>query len=476
MIPIKGRVPTRLALSNAMGSIAYGIKDNGFSTFLLLFYNQVLGMEARLVSFALLIALVFDGFLDPIIGHLSDRTRTRWGRRLPWLYVSAIPLGLAWYLLWTPSGKPSFLVLVASAVLVRALVACVEVPSNALVPEITRDYDERTRLVRYRYLFGWAGGLLMLMLAYQVFLAGNMLGTEGYRNYGITGAILITGSVLISAVAQHRWVAVPALHSAGKQQSLRSAFADIRECLFHPAFVILLGAIALGYTAQGITFSISNYLYLYVWKFSPLAFQFYPWVLFASVIGAFLIVGPLQKRWGKRTVAIGGALLGMVLWVIPLVARSFLLAPGSGVSGLSTFVLFGFILASNMTSVISMISISSMVPDVVEASEEQTGRRSEGTFVAGGLFASKCATGVGIFVTGLILEFAGMPHKATPATVAPLVIDRLSLTYAAILVVLAIAIAAVLRQFPISRSDHEARLVTLDAATRGDPDASGMHR
>ena len=476
MIPIKGRVPTRLAIFNATGSIAYGIKDNGFSTFLLLFYNQVLGMEARLVSFALLIALVFDGFLDPIIGHLSDRTRTRWGRRLPWLYVSAIPLGLAWYLLWTPSGKPSFLVLVASAVLVRALVACVEVPSNALVPEITRDYDERTRLVRYRYLFGWAGGLLMLMLAYQVFLAGNMLGTEGYRNYGITGAILITGSVLISAVAQHRWVAVPALHSAGKQQSLRSAFADIRECLFHPAFVILLGAIALGYTAQGITFSISNYLYLYVWKFSPLAFQFYPWVLFASVIGAFLIVGPLQKRWGKRTVAIGGALLGMVLWVIPLVARSFLLAPGSGVSGLSTFVLFGFILASNMTSVISMISISSMVPDVVEASEEQTGRRSEGTFVAGGLFASKCATGVGIFVTGLILEFAGMPHKATPATVAPLVIDRLSLTYAAILVVLAIAIAAVLRQFPISRSDHEARLVTLDAATRGDPDASGMHR
>ena len=316
----------------------------------------------------------------------------------------------------------------------------------------------------------------MLMLAYQVFLAGNMLGTQGYRNYGITGAILITGSVLISAVAQHRWVAVPAVRSAGKQQGLGSAFADIRECLSHPAFVVLLGAIALGYTSQGITFSISNYLYLYVWKFSPLAFQFYPWVLFASVIGAFLIVGPLQRRWGKRTVAIGGALLGMVLWVIPLVARSFLLAPGSGVSGLSTIVLFGFILVSNMTSVISMISISSMVPDVVEASEQQTGRRSEGTFAAGGLFASKCATGVGIFVTGLVLEFAGMPHKATPATVAPPVIDRLSLTYAAIVVVLAISIAMVLRLFPITRSDHEARLAALDAAARGNPDALGTHR
>lgn len=464
MTPLKGRVPLRLALSNAVGSIAYGVKDNGFSTFLLLFYNQVLGMEARLVSFALLIALVFDGFLDPIIGHLSDRTRTRWGRRLPWLYLAALPLGAAWYVLWTPSGKPSFLVLVASAVLVRALVACVEVPSGALVPEITRDYDERTRLVRFRYLFAWAGGLLMLTLAYQVFLAGNLLDPQGYRSLGLAGAILISGSVLISALAQHRYVAAPTIGAVSKSVGTGSAFSDIRECLTHPAFVILLGAIALGYTGQGITFSISNYLYLYVWQFSPLAFKIYPAVLMFSVIGAFMTVQPLQRRWGKRAVAIGGALLGMSMWVVPLIMRPFVVQPGSGIAGAWVIVLFGFILVSNMSSVISMISISSMVPDVVEASEEQTGRRSEGTFVAGGLFASKCATGVGIFATGLILDFAGMPEKATPANVAPLVIDRLSLTYAGMIFVLALGIAVILRRFPINRADHEARLAALDAA------------
>ena len=97
MTPIEGRIPTRLAFFHGLGSIAYGVKDNGFSTFLLLFYNQVLGMEARTVSFVLMVALIFDGFLDPVIGHLSDRTRTRWGRRLPWLYAAAIPLGIAWY-------------------------------------------------------------------------------------------------------------------------------------------------------------------------------------------------------------------------------------------------------------------------------------------------------------------------------------------------------------------------------------------
>lgn len=82
MIPIEGRVPTRTATFAGLGSVAYGIKDNGFSTFLLLFYNQVLGMDARLVSLALLIALVFDGLVDPLVGHASDRTRTRFGLSL----------------------------------------------------------------------------------------------------------------------------------------------------------------------------------------------------------------------------------------------------------------------------------------------------------------------------------------------------------------------------------------------------------
>ena len=137
--------------------------------------------------------------------------------------------------------------------------------------------------------------------------------------------------------------------------------------------------------------------------------------------------------------------------------------------------LFGFIFVSNMFSVTSMISISSMVTDVVEASEEQTGRRSEGTFTAGGLFASKCATGIGIFTTGMLLEFAGMPEKAVPGQVAVEVIDRLALTYSAIIFVLALAVMAVLRRFPISRADHEARLAALDAAARLDPEATGAH-
>ena len=473
MTPIAGRVPTRLALFNGLGSVAYGIKDNGFSTFLLIFYNQVLGMDARLVSLALLIALVFDGLIDPVFGHLSDRTYTRWGRRLPWLYLAPVPLAIAWVFLWSPVGAPSFGYLLLTAICVRAAVGACEVPSSALVAEITRDYDERTRILRFRYLFAWGGGLLMLLLAYGVFLPSSMLAREGYREFGIAGAVLMLGSVLISAWGQHSTIAhYPA--KIPEKTTLGGSAAEILSCFRQPAFVVVLLSIVAAVTSTGITFSISNYLYLFVWQFSPGAFRIYPFLLFASVIGSFFLAGPLHKRWGKRDTGVASALIGTVFWIAPLLLRHFGIWPADG-SNAATGSLFAFAFVSNMASVISSISIWSMVADVVEVAEQETGRRSEGTFAAGAFFASKCSTGLGIFVTGFLLSFAGMPQGAKPGMVDAAVVDRLALSYAGVVALLGITVALILRRFPITRADHEARLAMLDAAARADPDAGGMH-
>ena len=118
--------------------------------------------------------------------------------------------------MWSPPegmGGYIFLYLVVIAILVRTLLSCCEVPSVALVPELTQDYDERTLLMRFRYLFGWAGGLLMLFLAFGVFLvpdeghAVGQLNPEGYWAYGLTGGALIAVAVLFSAAMQHKRVA-----------------------------------------------------------------------------------------------------------------------------------------------------------------------------------------------------------------------------------------------------------------------------
>ena len=185
----QGPVPLRIKLIQGVGAMAFGVKDSGFSFFLLIFYNQVLGMDAGLVGLALALALLVDAVADPFIGYFSDRTYTKWGRRLPWLYIAPWPLAIMWVILWSPpTGEaPSFLGLLGIAVGVRVLLSACEVPQVSLLPEITADYDERTTLFRYRYLMGWGGGILMMVLAYTVFMRGpdGILEPEGYVGFGI---------------------------------------------------------------------------------------------------------------------------------------------------------------------------------------------------------------------------------------------------------------------------------------------------
>lgn len=465
-------LPWRLRLFHGMGSMAYGIKENGFSTFLLLYCNQVLGMDPVLVGYALLIALLIDGVADPLIGYLSDRTVTNWGRRLPWLILASVPLGIVWAFLWSMQTAPSFWELVAIAVAVRLLVSCCEVPSLSLVPELTKDYDQRTTLLRYRYLFSWGASMLISFLAYGVFLKDGPLAAEGYQAYGLFGAAMIAGTVLISALGQKQWAAVRPPPPANPF-SIRSAFAELIECFSHRAFLILLLGGALAYTSQGITFSMANYLYSYVWRFTPQQFQIYTVVLLLSVIACFIVLPRWHARWGKRETAVVTAVLGAAFWVAPFLLKVAGLWPEVG-SLASTLGVFSLFFICNVFSVAAMVSGTSMMADVVEASEEQTGRRNEGVFFAGNFFMTKCTTGIGILVTSQLLAFAGISQKVKPEDVPIEVIDKLSLAYCGAVILFAIAMASVVRRFPITRADHEARLAKLGAA-RINPDADGMH-
>ena len=84
------------------GSIAYGIKDNAFAYFLLFVYVQVFGLAPDLAGLAILIMLIFDAISDPLIGYISDNTKSRWGRRHPFMYGSIIPVSLTFFLIWDP--------------------------------------------------------------------------------------------------------------------------------------------------------------------------------------------------------------------------------------------------------------------------------------------------------------------------------------------------------------------------------------
>ena len=153
-----------------VGSVAYGVKDNGFSYMLLIYYNQVLGLPASWVGAGLMVALIVDAFSDPLVGYFSDNLHAKWGRRHPFMYAAALPTTVAFYFLWNPPGglSPSelFAYFVVVSIAVRTCLTFYEIPSTSLVAELTDDYDERTSMLSFRYFFGWWGGLSMAVLAY----------------------------------------------------------------------------------------------------------------------------------------------------------------------------------------------------------------------------------------------------------------------------------------------------------------------
>ena len=463
------RLPRQLKVLHGLGSVAYGIKDNGFSVFLLIFYNQVMGLDAGVVGTVIMAALIFDAFADPIIGELSDRTQSKWGRRLPWLYAAAIPLGISWMLLWHPPEMSDNMLVVwlfCTAVLVRTLVSMCEVPSIALVPELTGDYDERTRLMRYRYLFGWGGGLLILILAYGVFFAGPKGVTDigGYNAYALCGALLIVGAVLISAIGQHKYVA---RQSPPPQPNLgiKHALAEMRATLSNRAFLWLVSAALFGLINQGITFALSNYLLAFLWQLATSEMLIYALILFASMIVAFIIVPPVSARLGKKYAAMLFAMLALAINTALYLCWLLDLVPGAPADPDARF-MFAFVIFSNSASIAMMILTSSMMADVVEASQTETGRRSEGLFFAGYFFMQKCAIGIGTFIAGMILTFADFPQAAVAGQIGTAILDRLALFSMLALLIIGITGILVLRHFPISRESHNERLRVLNEVTK----------
>src|SRR5580698_10612324 len=205
----------RTKLFYGLGSIAYGVKDNGFQTILLPFYNLVLHVPAQLAGLAIFIANVVDAFLDPIVGHLSDNLRTRWGRRHPLMYLSALPVAVSYLLVWNPpawSQGALFVYLIIVAIIVRTFITFYEIPSSALVPELTENYDERTSFISYRILFAWYGGLSMSLLAFFVFLRADatykvgQLNPIGYSRYGMVAAVVMFVAILVSEAGTHRFI------------------------------------------------------------------------------------------------------------------------------------------------------------------------------------------------------------------------------------------------------------------------------
>jgi GPH family glycoside/pentoside/hexuronide:cation symporter len=397
--------------------LVYGSGDWGMASFgtlrqifYAIFLTDVVGLEPRLASFAALIGILWDAVNDPLVGLLSDRVHTRWGRRRPFLLFFSIPFGLGFLLLWWAPPWESQAALIATVTLAfmlsDTLQTLITVPFFALTPEITADYDERTTLTGFRMFFNLLASLATAVAAPMIVdmaLRAGLTQQQGYLIVaGLFGGLAAVPFLLIFLVIRERPVAAGERRPEIRlRQTLRTAWGNIPfrfatglymlNWITFDLVALMLPFFLVYWVAQGDLLASVNVFG------EPLALE-------SAVLGLLLVTAVialpfwiwLSHRMSKRAAYI----VGMSFWAaVQLVL--FLVQPGQ-----VSFVLGLAVLAGISVSTAHVLP-EAIFPDVIEWDELRTGRRQEGIYYGVKNFIRKLTGAVAIFLALQILGWFG---------------------------------------------------------------------
>ena len=464
------RVRFSTKLFYGVGLVSEGTKNTVFNVFLLFYYNQVLGLSGTLSGVAIFIALCVDAITDPLVGSISDNFHSRWGRRHPFMYASALPMAICFFLLFNPPEIDQmglFVWLCTFAMGVRVAMTFYAVPSGAMLPELSPNYDERTSLVSYRLLFGWGGGLTASVMGYFYFFAPSEAFADGrlnpgaYEAFALFCAGMIVTTILACALGTHRLI--PSLKSPPPKQnfSSRRFINELREAFSNRSYrMLVIGSV---FAAGGRGFNDVVWLYMntYFWGFSTNQIGLLTFGLFLSAIIAFFLTRPLTERFDKRQAVLGLATFAILFAPLLIFLRLLGVLPENGHPSLLPLIASHVILL--VTAVVAIdILIPSMIADTVDENEITTGKRQEGIFFSAITFSAKASSGVGGFLAGVMLDLIQFPTMAVPGTVAAHKIFTLGLAVGPGLMALFLCMLVFLSRYQMTRARHREILTELD--------------
>jgi len=452
------------------GGAGYGMLYNAHY-FVLIYYSQVLGLDPVLAGLAMSLSLVFDAITDPLVGYLSDSTRSRWGRRHPWLYGSLLPMGASFYFLWHPPGfvvgdTLLFAWLMVCNVSMRTALTMFLVPAYAIVAELTSDYDERTRLLTsFHVLYSvFANGMSVLMYAIWLVpteeISDGVMNRQGYQNAGLFGTVVIVASVLVFALGLRRFIPRLRQFQVDKPPSLGQFFVQVADVFRNVSarFVVVSGVMY--YAGVGTYVALWVYIYSYFWEFTNEQIS----IIAIPMALAALILPPAMERWAtgreKKTVAITGLLGAMAINVVPISLRLLGLFPLNGSEALFLImVVAGFF--ETVLFLVFDISWRSMIADLTEQTELETGRRNEGVISSTITFVTKCADALGTLIAGILLSLIAFPTETAVGDVPPDIIAKLGLIYGPLVFLIWMGVILIISRYRISRSRHQETLEQL---------------
>ena len=434
--------------------IIYGSGDIGFSltttivaAYFLFFLTNVVGIRPAVAGIAILIGRSWDYINDPIIGHISDRTRSRWGRRRPFLLFGALPFALAFTMMWFKPPWDNLIALTAyyamAYVIFDTAATFVYMPYYALTPELTEDYDERTSLTSYRMFYSIVGSLLAFTIPLMI---------VGSFSPGNTGKILLMGAIfgLISALP----LLLVFAYTREKQEFVEQAqptFKDSLKAAFkNKPFVF--GAVI--YLITWVSFDILLTVLLFFIKFvmgreadSDLIMA----VIFIVAIFALPFWEWTSRKLNKRLAYAAGIAFWAVVQVVLITMNA---------SSPLTLILFLCGLAGIGVSAAHVLPWS-IIPDAIEWDEYQTGERHEGMFYSLVTLMQKIASSIAIPLTAVFLDLTHyVPNSITQPASALLGIRILVGPIPAVLLIIGIIFAL---KYPLSREEFTRVVKELEA-------------
>lgn len=440
--------------------IAYGVGDfyggasvTIISLLYLFFLTNVAGLQPILAGTVMLVGRVVDGLIDPFLGLLTDRTRTRWGRRSPYFLWLALPVTLVYVLLWTlPNlGSQSALFVWCTAMYVLSVItfSAVMTPYAALAPELTPHYDERTVLVNTRMAFSITGALFGAVLPKMIVDAFAENPAQGYQVMAlIFGVVFGAIWVMMFFVMKGRERFHQHSESAQVLQSLRSVFGN-------RSFRALIGIYLFSFITSDILGA--NFIYF-------LTFYLLKDGLFTPVMGALLVSAalslPVYIQLSKRLSKRGAYFIGASYWIVALGAL-FLLGPQTP----SALILILSVLIGLGMGVSYAIPWA-MLPEVVDVDEVVSGLRQEGVYAGIMTFLRQVSSSIAVFTIGAILQFTG--YNADLAVQPPQAVNAIRLINTAIPIATVALGLLCCYWFPITRENFAAIREVLDRRQRGE--------
>jgi GPH family glycoside/pentoside/hexuronide:cation symporter len=401
---VETRLGRDVLLAYSLPSIALQFAFLLLGLYFIKFATDVLGVAAGVIGLLLAVSRLWDGLADPIVGYLSDRTRSRLGRRRSWMAWSALPFGLSVWMLWSPpagiQGGAALAWLGAGLMLYATAYTGLQVPYGALGAELSQDYHDRTRLFAWRQGIG-AFGTLLGVVAYYLFLeADRGAGVLTSRQLG--HAVGLFASLAICATT---WVLVARVRERSEYQDRGPArvFGAYGDVLRNPYARRLLLVGCSHFFSIAVVSMVSAYVFRYVLHVPSGIVAVLTAGFAVGVVAGIPLWVLLSKRFGKHLC------WSAALWVLAglYIGIYFVLQRGISTdgAGLGLTAAASFLLGALQSS--NFVLSHSMQADVIDWDEERTGERKEGAYLATWSLGEKCASALAAALTGAALQWAG---------------------------------------------------------------------